>query len=236
MGAIKTSHRGRRDAVGPKGRILWRVFEHTEEGLEKLRELKQLLLSGKITKEERDVRRQAILDDPNYSRVKQQGRSLSDKRFFSKSIFNQVRWMLGWNTNIVTDEGDALIADHMTETDARTLVDNTNGYIAVGTGWTGTTPKQNTAVNTATGSPEVMDATYPKLKGAWAAADDNVAQYRSTFEAGDLDASDINEAGLGNNAVEASGDCMAYGQITPAVTVGTSDTLQVDWEITYTGA
>jgi hypothetical protein len=140
------------------------------------------------------------------------------------------------NHNIVTDEGDALVADQMAETPARTKVDNTNGHITVGTGWTGTTPKQNTAVNTPTGSPEPMDATYPKLKGSFGAADDNVTQYRSTFEAGDLNQTGIDEAGLGNNATEASGDNLAYGQISPSVDVGTSDTLQVDWEITFLGA
>lgn len=143
---------------------------------------------------------------------------------------------MSYSHNIVTDEGDALIADHMSETDARTLIDNTNGHIAVGTGWTGTTPKSNLATNTPTGSPEVMDATYPKLKGTWGNTDDNVVQYRATFEAGDLNITGIDEAGLGNNAVEATGDNLAYGQITPTVDVTTSDTLQVDWEHTYVGA
>ena len=146
------------------------------------------------------------------------------------------RYEVGINHNIVTNEGDALTADLLAQTPAKTKVDNTNGHIAVGTGWTGTTPKTNTAVNTPTGSPEVMDATYPKLKGTFGNADDNVVQYRSTFEAGDLNISGIDEAGLGNNAVEATGDNLAYGEITPAVNVGSADTLQVDWEVTFTGA
>jgi hypothetical protein len=70
------------------------------------------------------------------------------------------------NHNIVTDQGDALIADLLATTPARQKVDNTNGRMTVGTGWTGTTPKQNTACNTASGSAEAMDATYPKIKGA----------------------------------------------------------------------
>jgi hypothetical protein len=160
--------------------------------------------------------------------------SLIRRKF--REIWNLIRYEVALNHNIVTDEGDALIADQMAETPARTKVDNTNGHITVGTGWTGTTPKANTAVNTPTGSPEVMDATYPVLKGTWGNTDDNVVQYRATFEAGDLNASGIDEAGLGNNAVEASGDNLAYGQITPSVNVGTSDTLQVDWEITFLGA
>lgn len=140
------------------------------------------------------------------------------------------------NTNIVTDQGDALIADLMQQTPTQTKVDETNGFIAVGTGWTGTTPKQNEIVNTPTGSPEVMDATYPKTEGTFGNANDNVVQYRVTFEVGELNEVGIDEAGLGNNAVEASGDNLAYGQIAPAVDVSTSDTLQVDWELTVLGA
>ncbi len=225
-----------KDMAGVRGRIIWRVFEHTAQGLIGLIDLNNKYRCGQISKEDRDLLRQAILDNPEFSRIKTYGESCTYKQLVGKGFFNQLRWMLGFNHNIVTNEGDALIADHMTETDARTLVDNTNGHITVGTGWTGTTPKTNGAVNTPTGSPEVMDATYPKLKGAWGAANDNVAQYRATFEAGDLNISGIDEAGLGNNATEASGDNMAYGEITPTVNVTTADTLQVDWEITYLGA
>ena len=157
-------------------------------------------------------------------------------RFNFEEALNVLRFEMGVNHNIVTDQGDALVADLMSETPTQTKVDNTNGHIAVGTGWTGVTPKQNEVVNTPTGSPEVMDATYPKQKGAFGVADDNVTQYRATFEAGDLNQVGIDEAGLGNNAVEASGDNLAYGEITPAVDVGSSDTLQVDWELTFLGS
>ena len=80
-----------------------------------------------------------------------------------------------------------------------------------------------------------MDATYPKLKGLWGNADDNVVQYRVTFEAGDLTAT-IDEAGLGNNVVEASGDNLAYGQVTPDAVIGALDTLEITWEHDYTGS
>jgi hypothetical protein len=153
-----------------------------------------------------------------------------------REAFEVLKFETAVNHNIVTDEGDALVADNMANTPARTKVDQTNGHITVGTGWTGTTPKQNTAVNTPTGSPEVMDTGYPVLKGTWGNTDDNVVQYRATFEAGDLNQTGIDEAGLGNNAVEASGDNLAYGQITPSVDVASTDTLQVDWEITFLGA
>jgi hypothetical protein len=140
--------------------------------------------------------------------------------------------MIVVNHNIVTDQGDALIADLLATSPARQKVDNTNGRMTVGTGWTGTTPKQNTACNTATGSAEALDATYPKLKGSWGAANDNVTQYQATWEAGDLNATGIDEVALHNTTV----DNLAYAQINPAVDVTTADTLTVLWEITATGA
>lgn len=138
--------------------------------------------------------------------------------------------MISVNHNIVTDEGDALIVDMLVTTGARTAVDNGNGVIGVGTGYV-TELKSTDALVTQSGSDEAMDATYPLQKGAWAAADDNVVVYRSTFEAGDLNATGIDEALLGNGT-----DTLAYAQITPTVDVTTSDTLQVDWELTFLGA
>ena len=143
--------------------------------------------------------------------------------------------MISVNHNIVTDEGDALIADQLTETPVKTKVDNTNGYIEVGTGFTSET-KGTLSCATPTGSPEVMDATYPIVKGAFGAADDNVTVYRATFEAGDLNVSGIDEAALLNNASAASAECLAYAQITPTINVTTADTLEVTWELTYLGA
>lgn len=140
------------------------------------------------------------------------------------------------NHNIVTDDGDAMVADLMAETPALQKLNNANGYIVVGTGWTGTTPKTNTWVNTATGSPEPLDGSYPVLKGTFGNANDNVVQYRATFEAGDLNDTGIDEAALSNANSDVGGQCLAYAQISPSVNVTTADTLQVDWEITLLGA
>lgn len=145
------------------------------------------------------------------------------------------REMIVTNHNIVTDEGDAMIADIMAQTPARAKVDNTNGHIEVGTGFTSES-KSTTSCATPTGSPEVMDASYPQVKGSFGAANDNVTVYRSTFEAGDLNATGIDEAALLNNATAGSADCLAYAQISPAVNVSSSDTLEVTWELTYVGA
>ena len=151
-------------------------------------------------------------------------------RWWEKLLRRPGRLMQMTNHNIVTDEGDALIADLMQETPERGKVDNANGKIGVGTGFV-TELKSTDALVTQTGSDEEMDATYPKTEGDWAAADDNVVQYRATFEAGDLDDTGIDEALLGNGT-----DTLAYAQITPAVNVSSSDTLQVDWELTLLGS
>lgn len=152
------------------------------------------------------------------------------KTWWQKLLGLPARPMICVNHNIVTNEGDALVADLLQETPERTKVDNSNGVIGVGTGFVSET-KTVDALVTQTGSNEAMDATYPVTKGDWAAADDNVVQYRSTFEAGDLNDTGIDEAILMNGT-----DTMAYAQISPAVNVTTSDTLQVDWEITYLGS
>lgn len=153
-----------------------------------------------------------------------------EPRWWERLFGRPGRLMQMTNHNIVTSEGDALIADLMQETPERTKVDNTNGLIGVGTGFA-TEVKATDALVTQVGSDEAMDATYPVTKGDWAAADDAVVQYRSTFEAGDLNASGIDEALLGNGT-----DTLAYAQISPSVNVTTADTLQVDWEITLLGS
>lgn len=147
----------------------------------------------------------------------------------SRYIFIPGKLMIIENHNIVTNHGDALIADAMSDTQARTAVDNTSGVIGVGTGFSAAT-KTVTALVTQTGSNEAMDATYPKLKGAFNATDDNVTQYRSTFEAGDLNTTGIDEVALGNGT-----DLLAYAALT-SFDITASDTLQIDWELTFLGS
>jgi len=136
--------------------------------------------------------------------------------------------------NIVTQEGDALIADALLVSPAKTKVSSANGYIQVGIGWTGNGTKNNTRCNTPTGAMKALDADYPALKDVWGETGDNVITYRATFTAGSLNANGINEAcllnGNGNSA-----NCFAYAQINPAVNVTEADTLQILWEITILG-
>jgi len=136
--------------------------------------------------------------------------------------------------NIVTREGDALIADALLPVPNKTKVTGTNGYIQIGTGWTGNSTKTNTRCNNATGTMKALDASFPTLKAAWGNTGDTTIIYRATFEAGSLNANGINEAVLLNgNDVGAS--CLAYAQITPSVNVSADDTLQIVWEITILG-
>lgn len=140
------------------------------------------------------------------------------------------REMISINHNIVTNEGDALIVDMLATTGTRDVMDNANSVIGVGTGFSAEA-KTTDALVSQEGSDEAMDATYPKQKGAWGDANDNVLQFRSTFEAGDLNASGIDEAILTNGT-----DTLAYAEISPAVNVTTADTLEVTWEITFLGS
>jgi hypothetical protein len=136
--------------------------------------------------------------------------------------------------NIVTREGDALIADALLASPTRTKVTSSSGYIQIGTGWTGNSAKANTRCNTPTGNMRALDSGFPVLKAAWGSTGDTTVTYRATFAAGTLNANGVNEACLLNGNVAAS-NCLAYAQINPAVNITTSDTLQVLWEITILG-
>ena len=136
--------------------------------------------------------------------------------------------------NIVTRQGDALIADALLAAPTRTKVTSASGFIQVGTGWTGNSAKTNTRCNTPTGSMRALDGNFPALKAAWGNTGDTTVTYRATFAAGTLNANGINEACLLNGNVVAS-NCLAYAQITPSVNVTNSDTLQILWEITILG-
>jgi hypothetical protein len=144
------------------------------------------------------------------------------------------RLMIFKHHNIVTREGDALIADALLVSPTKTKVTSSSGYLQIGTGWTGNSTKTNTRCNTPTGTMKALDNGYPALLAEWGNTGDTTVTYRATFEAGSLNANGINEACL-LNGNETTANCLAYAQITPAVNVTASDTLQVLWEITILG-
>jgi hypothetical protein len=146
----------------------------------------------------------------------------------------QGKFMLQEFHNIVTREGDALIADALLTNPTKTKVTSSNGYIQVGTGWTGNGTKTNTRCNAATGSMKALDANYPALTAAWGNTGDTTLTYRATFAANSLNVSGINEACL-LNGNGSTANCLAYAQINPSVNVTSSDTLQILWEITILG-
>lgn len=153
-----------------------------------------------------------------------------ERTFWDKLFGRPARKMIMVNHNIVTNEGDDLIADLLQETPERTKFDNANAVIGVGTGFVAEA-KTVDALVSSTGSPEGMDVGYPQTAGDWAAISGNVVVYKATFEAGDLNDTGIDEAILSNGT-----DTMAYAEISPAVNVGASDTLEVTWEITFLGS
>jgi hypothetical protein len=136
--------------------------------------------------------------------------------------------------NIVTREGDALIADALLASPTKTKVTSASGYIQVGTGWTGNSTKTNTRCNTPSGTMQALDNGYPALSAAWGSAGDTTLTYRATFAAGNLAANGLNEACL-LNGNSSTANCLAYAQLVPTTNVTASDTLQVVWEITILG-
>jgi hypothetical protein len=200
-----------RDLFSLTGKLTVVRYEHTPKGLTLIKDL--LHAKSDMLKSVFDEVMESIMLDDRYSLATQ------------TSV----------NHNIITDEGDAMIADLMSETPSRTKVANATGYIPVGTNWTGTTPKINTWVNSQTGTAQALSATYPKLKGSWGAANDNVVQYRALYAAGAFGSVTITEAGISNQTT-AAGDLLAYAQVNPSVVVTASDSLQIDWEITLLGA
>lgn len=137
--------------------------------------------------------------------------------------------MEGSNHNIITFQGDALLADWISKTPLQSMT----MYMEVGTGWTGNSPKSNTGCNTPTGARMVMDVDYPQTKGVFGADDDNVTVFRATFGAGSLNMSGINEIALMNALTD--GECLAYAQLVPEANVSENDTLQDEWEIIFLG-
>jgi hypothetical protein len=144
------------------------------------------------------------------------------------------RFMVSRHHNIVTREGDALIADALLASPKRKKVTYSSGFIQVGTGWTGNDTKTNTRCNTPVGEMRGLDEIFPVLAAEWGNTGDTTIIYRTTFHAGWLRHSGINEACLLNGS-DTAANCLAYAEITPAVNVTGTDTLQVVWEITILG-
>lgn len=157
------------------------------------------------------------------------------KGFLRRLLHLEAKDMKTCHHNTITSTGDALIADLLLSNPTLKKADSSNGYIAVGTGWTGSGAKSNKNVNKAAGKARKLDEGYPKLEGSFGSDGDNVLLYRASFAAGELEANGINEAAL-MNGTDGNAFSLAYAQITPSVNVTTSDSLQIDWQITVCGS
>jgi hypothetical protein len=117
--------------------------------------------------------------------------------------------------------------------------------MVLGTGWTSAS-KADTWVTTEfannggdTSNQGAFDSGYPQIKSG--SGNENVLQYRSTFEAGYATENGIDEAIIANSNPDASGaetagQILAHGRINPAVNKGANDELIVTWEITFLGS
>jgi len=154
--------------------------------------------------------------------------------FFRRLFGLRGKFLVQEKHNIVTRQGDALIADALLASPTRTKVTSLSGFIQVGTGWTGNSTKNNTRCNTPVGAMRALDENYPVLLDVWGEPGDTVVTYRATFPAGSLNANGINEAcllnGNGNSA-----NCLAYAQINQPINVTPSDTVQIYWEVAIYG-
>jgi hypothetical protein len=194
------------DGAKVTGKITARVYGHTKRGLRRIKILRFFgLLSSK--------RIESLFQDPRFSYLKQESVS----------------------HNIVTDDGDAMIADLMSQTPALQKLDNTHGFIQCGTGWSATNAKAQTWVHTATGPAKALSATYPKLKGTFGNANDNVVQFQTAFVAADFGSVTLNEAVLSNANADVGGQAQAYGNINPSVVITAADSMTLLWEITLLG-
>ena len=111
------------------GKIRAIVWEWTPEGRGKLSELQQVYGKDYKRSEEYAIERLRLRD--HYAQIK---------------LFPQTKWQRLWKMNpipmvtvhhnIVTNEGDALIADLLQNTPERTKLDSANAVIGVGTGFT----------------------------------------------------------------------------------------------------
>lgn len=150
---------------------------------------------------------------------------------------SMVRKSISMSHNIMTSQGDSYIADLLSLSPTRTKFSASNGYIAVGTGWTGSNTKANTWVNTLVGTPAAIGPAYPQVQASWGNTGSNVLVVVCTYPVGSLNVVGINEAALVTAASQLpSTTCLAYAQVIPATNVTNSDTLQITWQITFLGS
>jgi hypothetical protein len=215
-----------RDRIKIRGKVTATVLEFNEKG----RLAWEKIVKADIPGDEKDRIVKKICKDRENLQIKR-----DDPNWLQKLLKIPGRPMISVTHNIVTDIGDAMVADILQETPERKKLNASNGHIIVGTGWTGSSPKANTGLNTQVSTPQDLDG-GPVTKGAWGAANDNVCVWSATIAAGQCTSDGLDEAGLINNSATDTFDLFAFAEISPAVNKDSGDTLAVTWEITFVGA
>jgi len=136
--------------------------------------------------------------------------------------------------NVITRQGEAIIADALLGTPRQKRVNSVSGYIQVGTGWTGQRERETYRCVRPVGAPRIIDHWWPHLKAKFGETGDATVVYRATFPSGALVATGVNEACL-LNGDGGSARCLAYARIAPPVDVMAGDLLQILWEVTIVG-
>lgn len=165
-----------------------------------------------------------------------EGNIKREKPGFLRRIFGiPGREMISKHHNVITREGEALIAYNLSET-YRTKVIPSMGHIQLGTGWTGVNTKENRRCNTSTGEEwRYLEYDSAILKAPFGETGDNVLIYTARYPPGFITVQGINEACLLTNNSGMLPNCFAYGQITPALNLTNTDILQIVWEVTIGG-
>jgi hypothetical protein len=153
------------------------------------------------------------------------------RSFWRKLLGLPAKRMIIVHHNTITSAGEELIADWMLATPTKTKITSVNGYLQLGTGWTGNSTKLNSRCNTPVGSMQQIDSGFPHI------SDDsgNIIVYQATFSPGTIEATDINEAAL-LNGNGTTAECLAYAQLSPQVTMTLLDSIAVEWSITIDGS
>jgi len=158
--------------------------------------------------------------------------------------------MEGDNHNVVVNLGDAYICDMLNTNSSRAKMTGSKCWIHLGSGWTGVNTKANKTVNTYISSgTKLVDTNYPLVENAPlfdGGLNNNVLTYKWTGLTSVTGT--VNEVLIasysgatsptltGNMNTTATLDAvLAYAQVSPAVVLTSSDTLDISWSITFSG-
>ncbi len=162
-----------------------------------------------------------VLSGEVVASVRTKDGKIKERKSLIQRLFRQK--MITVNHNCITSQGLSLIADWMLATPQKTKITSVNGYMQVGTGWTGLSPHNNSRCNMPVGIVQKVDSGYPR-------ASNGTVIYRATFNAGSVEGDSINEVCLMNGNTEAA-ESLAYAELVPPLEVTKLDTLTVEWTV-----